>query len=172
MTKAYFIDKLKIHKILFGVITIFIILLTLFCALIITIFPRKISLNKVENIFDKKKDTFIELALYFEDLEYSDIYISSASKEGNMSVVIDNEGSLKHIQISDTTISKNLYDIMKKYRYSILSKSNNCIYFQLWANIDYGRGIVYSMDGYEPKNEYITILEPLSENDWYFYEER
>ena len=55
--------------------------------------------------------------------------------------------------------------------YSVIGKDNNTIYFQIWSNVDSGRGFSYSVDSKEPVLPFLTKLEKLQENNWYYYEE-
>ena len=56
--------------------------------------------------------------------------------------------------------------------YRVIGKGGNGVYFQRWANLDVGRGIVYSIDGNTPDEsslEFLTEIKSLSEERWYFY---
>ena len=52
-----------------------------------------------------------------------------------------------------------------------MGRDRNTIYFQRWSNLDNGRGVAYSIDGSTPTLQFLTKLEPLSESNWYYYEE-
>lgn len=44
-------------------------------------------------------------------------------------------------------------------------------YFRSGQKKDSSRGIAYSIDGKEPKLQFLTKLEALPERNWYYYEE-
>lgn len=126
----------------------------------------------MENKFSKNKEILLSVAKYLENQNYVSIYITSTDKKGEMFASENDMGVGKHIQISDDLIATSITYLFEKYNYNVITKKDNSIYFQSWSNKDYGRGVVYSTDGEQPKNELITILEPLSEENWYFYEEK
>lgn len=136
------------------------------------LYPSPISKQNMENEFSKNKEILLSVAKYLEKQEYISIYITSTDKKGEMFASINNKEAGKRIQISDDLIATNITDLFEKYNYNVITKEGNDIYFQRWSNKDYGRGVVYSTDGERPKNELITKLEPLSEKNWYFYEEK
>lgn len=135
------------------------------------LFPSPISKSNMENEFLKNKDIIISVAKFLEKQEYSKIYITSTDDEGEMYASNANE-VFKPINISNALIADNMTTLFKKYKYKVITKKNNGIYFQRWSNRDFGRGIVYSINGEDPQNEFITKLEPLSEINWYYYEEK
>ena len=57
--------------------------------------------------------------------------------------------------------------------YKGIGRDGNTIYFVRWTRLmDFGAGIAYSVNGKdEPELDFVTKLEPLSEDGWYFYEE-
>ncbi len=136
------------------------------------LFPAPISKNNMKNEFLKHKDILQKIAMYLEKQEYSSVHITSTDKRGEMFVSTDTMEVGKFVQISDDFIATSIVDLFEKYKYSVITKEQNGIYFQRWSNRDYGRGVVYSINGERPKNELITILEPLTEANWYFYEEK
>lgn len=160
----------KLIKILIAIIVFIGIVTIIYFKLL---FPSPISKDRMENEFSKNRDILQSIAVYLEKQEYTDIYITATDSEGDMLAYNNdtNEGA-KVIPISDDFISKNITDLFKKHNYSIITKCENGVYFQRWSNRDYGRGVVYSIDGEQPQNEFLTKLEPLNENNWYFYEEK
>lgn len=137
-----------------------------------TIFPSPVSKHDMENEFIKNKDMLLSVAKFLENQEYTSIYITPTHEKGEMFASTNAEKVGKSINISDASISDNIADLFEKNNYNIISKELSVIYFQIWSNRDYGRGIVYSIDGERPQNGLITKLEPLTEENWYFYEEK
>ncbi len=64
-----------------------------------------------------------------------------------------------------------IIDIAQKRKYSVIDKADNYIYFQLWSNLDAGRGIAYTLDGNPPTLQFLTKYEKLDDENWYYYEE-
>ena len=131
-----------------------------------------ISKRNMENEFSKNKEILSSVVKYLEKQEYVSIYITSTDKKGEIFVSKNDNESSKRIQITDELIATRITDLFKKYNYNVITKEGNGIYFQRWSNKDYGRGVVYSIDGERPNNELTTKLEPLFERNWYFYEEK
>ncbi len=134
--------------------------------------PFQKSKNRMEKQFLKSKDIIINVAKYMEIQDFSIIYITSNHNEGEMLGLIRSGETGQHIRISDDSISKSIQELFKKYNFSVIRKEKNGIYFQRWANMDVGWGVVYSINGERPINKLITKLEPLQEANWYFYEEK
>ena len=126
----------------------------------------------MENEFYKSKEILSSVAKYLEKQEYISIYITATDKKGEMFASTSTKDVGKSINISDDSISKNVVDLFEKHRFNVITKKVDGIYFQRWANKDYGRGVVYSINGQHPQNGLITKLEPLNEENWYFYEEK
>ena len=58
--------------------------------------------------------------------------------------------------------------------FRVISKDEKAVSFLRWSTRNHGRGIVYSLDGTTPDEESLTFLteiEPLTEDRWYFYVE-
>ena len=167
-----------IKKLMHTNILIVVIICIICIAIVVSIiyinilFPAPISKRSMENEFLKQKDILLRLAEYLEKQEYSRIHITSTSKRGEMFASRNTDEMGKHIQILDNSIVENISELFEKYNYKVIKKQTNGIYFQRWSNRDYGRGVVYTINAERPKNELITKLEPLSEENWYFYEEK
>ena len=76
------------------------------------------------------------------------------------------------IQLKDKKVSEALNRLFEKEKYYIISKNANTIRFVIWTRgMDFGSGITYSINKIDyPTIEYLTKLEPLSEDGWYYYE--
>ena len=89
-----------------------------------------------------------------------------------MSVRVEGSG-IQHIPITDENVV-NAIESLRERGYGIISKGGNTITFLRWSTIGRGRGILYSIDGSRPNEAiftFFTILEPLSKDGWFFYEE-
>ena len=76
----------------------------------------------------------------------------------------------EHIQgITDADIDR-IISIAKRRKYSIVEKTDSYIYFQLWANLDSSRGLIYSLIEEKPQKQYLTRIISLSQKNWYYYE--
>lgn len=135
------------------------------------LFPVPISEQRMEKEFIQHKELLIDIASYFVKQKYDSIYITTNSKKGEM-FVSNNEEMGKTIKITDNEIVEKITDLFEKYHYNVLIRDHNGIYFQRYSNRDYGRGVVYSTDGETLQNEFLTIVEPLTCENWYFYEEK
>jgi len=155
-----------------AVISIICIVLVVSIIYIKALFPSPISKHNMENEFLKNKDMLLSVAKYLEKQEYTSIYITSTDKKGEMFASTNSKEVGKFIHISDDSISKNVNELFEKHNYNVITKEKNGIYFQRWSNRDYGRGVVYSINEERPQNGLIAKLEPLTEESWYFYEEK
>lgn len=156
-----------------------IVIISIICLVIVVsiiyvqeLYTLPISKHNIENEFYENKEDLSNVAKYLEKEEYINIYITSTDNKGEMFVSKNNKEVGKHIQITDKIIATSIKDLFEKNNYNVITKEENGIYFQRWSNRDYGRGVVYSIDGEQPKNELITKLEPLLEVNWYYYEEK
>ena len=163
------IKYLKISIIVIMSFILLVVIISMICIYIL--YPTPISKQNMEKEFYKNKEIILIVAEYLDKQEYVSIYITSTDEKGKMFASENDTQMGKYIQISDDMIATYITDLFIKYDYEVIIKEDNGIYFQRWSNRDYGRGVVYSTDGESPVNEFITILEPLSEKNWYFYEE-
>ena len=85
-------------------------------------------------------------------------------KKGEMAI------SGRKIEIQNINIVEAI-NILKNKGYYVIAKYENTTHFQRWSNLDNGRGVAYSIDGSEPRLEFLTKLEKLPEHNWYYYEE-
>jgi hypothetical protein len=137
-----------------------------------TLFPAPISKSNMENEFVSNKNMITNITNYLVSQEYPDIYITSNYVKGKMSVSNNSNETSKMVNIPSDSIAENIDTLFYKHKYEVITKKDNYIYFQRWSNRDYGRGIVYSINGIPPENDLIIKIEPLNEKNWYFYEEK
>ena len=152
------------------------ILIILICAMSIVIyklicglyiggfFLPPIDQDKMERIFLGDREYLIRVKNYIADVDCDDVYISATMNMGEIHI------SGENMQIEDDEVSES-FEKLKKRGYRVISKDGNTINFLRWSNLDNGRGVAFSIDGSEPKLQFLTKLEPLSEPNWYYYEE-
>lgn len=128
------------------------------------VFFPPISHEGVEKRFQQHKEYILTVTDYFEKSEYRNIYINLSMKSNEFSV------GGERVIIEDADIVKAIA-YLKRNGCSVIIRDEETIQFQMWANLDSGRGIAYSINGEKPVIEFLTKLEPLSENNWYYYEE-
>ena len=118
----------------------------------------------MEKNFQKDKEYIFTVAEYIANSKYGEIYIPTTMESGEMS----NAGT--PVKIDNVEVVTAI-ETLKKRGYSVIGKSGNTIHFQRWSNLDNGRGIAYSINGNVPNLQFLTKLEPLSDENWYYYEE-
>ena len=130
--------------------------------------------NKIENTFNNDLELLETVVCYLENSGYESVYVHK---------------TMFDYGIEDKEAVKAIKQIFRR-GYDVVAKSDNIIYFLRWTRFkDFGSGFVFSVDGVEPnygvdpKNPlygseasptqimFLTKLEPLSESNWYYYEE-
>lgn len=101
------------------------------------------------------------------ETDYETIYINDTKERGMMFAGIENG----NVPIDDEIVSSEINKLMTSHGVEVISKDNNIVLFQLWSTKDRGNGIVYSIDGSIPKEQFITKTDRLLDNKWYYYEE-
>ena len=137
------------------------------------------SQQKIEKEFYKNYETILEITSYIEKAGYVNINIQGTDyiyDDGNYGTWYVQNGNVNDIandgrkEIGDDKIIKELSHLFKDKKYQVINKHGNTISFQLSANLDMGAGIVYAIDGIEPSLQFLTKLEKLDRNNWYYYE--
>ncbi len=74
--------------------------------------------------------------------------------------------------IEDEKVIEAINELFNR-KYDAITKDENTICFQRWTRLkDFGAGVAYSINGVdEPKIDYVIKIEPLSKEQWYYYEE-
>ena len=126
--------------------------------------------SKAERTFEQDKTDILLITEYLINSDYAEIFINKAriaQQTGTMFTGIET----RDVKIEDEAVV-NAIDWLGKRGYSIMDKTENTIYFQRWTRFkDFGSGIAYSINGKdEPELQFLTKLEPLSEDGWYYYE--
>jgi len=130
------------------------------------IFPPALSQKATEKDFVKNQDNILIVTTYLINAKYDNVYIPNIEDDGVVFANLDG-----HITVDDPTVI-NAIKVLLKRKGSVIGKDGNTIHFQRSTVFrDFGSGVVYSIDGNEPTLQYLTKLEPLSEPNWYYYEE-
>ena len=118
--------------------------------------------------YEKMKEIFIEDYGLLETVahglaEKGDIYISST-------LDIDLNPNFDTLEeITDDGVLEAINELMTEREYRDIIKDGQTIRFQRWATRNDDSGIAYYADGSEPQTDSHTIVEPLSEDNWYYY---
>jgi hypothetical protein len=154
----------KIALIFLAVLAVIIITGLIFFRIL---FPQPLSKEDTEKDFVKNMNSIMAVTNYLINAKYNDVYIPDIEDSG----VVFASG-YGDISIEDSQVVKAIKILLKRKGYSVISKKGNTIHFQRSTVFrNFGSGIAYSIDGSEPILQYLTKLEPLSEPNWYYYEE-
>lgn len=139
-----------------GLILVFIIMsVYLFPALFIGgAFEPPMTPKIAQRDYNKYKEEFNVVAQYISNNNIRDFYINANDD----------------IDISDESAYKALSSLIKA-GYSPIGIEENTLYFQKYATLDCGKGIMYSIDGELPYMQFLTDTKGLSTEDWYYYED-
>jgi len=166
-------DILRALKVLFIIAVGFIaFIIIIFIALIVMSrffsTPGR-SMRNAEKDLQRNNELFDIVKDYISGSEYDYIYISSNMRLGVMSA-----GEQGRVLINTEEVADAIMTLRKRGFHSIV-KSNSCIKFHRQAFLrEISYGIVYSIDGHIPDESaftFLTKIEPLSEDGWYYYEE-
>ena len=133
--------------------------------------PR-ISPRQMERIFIADYDVLMVIVNYLEDSEHTSISFSPDRDEGYMLVHSSRLG-FQRTPITDESVIEAI-EILRERGYGVISKNSYMIRFLRWSTMGRGRGILYSLDGSVPDTTiltFFTMMEPLSKDGWFFYEE-
>ena len=125
--------------------------------------------NKIiEKHFELDKANLDIVVDFLINAEYNEIYINRFNfNEDKMFTGVET----KDEKINDETVLKSLKYLFDYRGYMRIGKSGNTIYFDKWMFGEETRGLAYSInDTDEPIVEFLTNLEPLSENQWFYFE--
>ena len=154
--------------------------LALYCGLLLiaggiisgAFFNPRISPRQMERIFIEDYDLLRVVVNYLVNSEHTSIHFSPTVDKGYMSVHSRSLG-VRHISISDENVSDAIEELRTR-GYRIISRDIDMIRFLRWSMVGRGRGILYLFDGSAPDTTiftFFTMLEPLSKDGWFFYEE-
>ena len=74
------------------------------------------------------------------------------------------------IPIENKKIVDILTELFRNRKYQTIVKNKNTIHFQLCDNLDMGRGIVFVKDDSKPEMQFVTEIQSLNKENWYYYE--
>lgn len=140
---------------------------------IFTWFPPKIPKATMEKELNRNKETIISVIDYLTELPFEKAVVNTVENK-EIDLIVYNDNGAAHLTINDEAVADNIYFLFKKCNYKVLTKDGGVIIFLRWSDLDSGTGIVYSIEGYTPDEssfDYLTKLEPLDEENWYYYEE-
>ena len=142
------------------------------------------GMKQMEKDFQQNEELITSVKNYLAESEYNYISITDSMARGQMFVNIAGQSYAK---IDNEEIIDAIRQL-KKHGYSSISKRANVISFVRWTGFDVSKGVAYSVDGVEqnygidPKIHpygspempvaitFLTKLEPMSEDGWYYYE--
>ena len=121
--------------------------------------------SDIENYLTEHYDVVNMITQYLISLNYENVYVDDDS-----GIIL---ADLEEISIKDEAVYNTMYDVMHNHIFKLISKRGNTIYFIIWSSFnDIGCGIAYSINGIDPPEiTYMTELEPLSYEGWYYYVE-
>jgi len=134
------------------------------------------DLNQMERDFQENRETLNVVVEYFIQSEFDSISIRFTDTQDSDCRDIEMFAGLETgwIPISDENISDAIC-LLFQQGYRGIHKREGGVSFLRWSTRDHGRGIVYSINGETPKESellpFLTEIEPLSVEGWYFYVE-
>ena len=140
------------------------------CVVLIACSPRFPCIADMKTYFQDDRELLFVVANFLAETDFESVTIRATNIEnGTMFVGLEYE----HVPICSDEALKAIQMLFQR-GYSIIGRSGNSIDFLRWSTRNHGRGIVYSIDGNTP-DEYalvfLTEIEPLSIEGWYFYVE-
>ena len=135
-------------------------------------FNPRIDYRQMERIFVEDYDLLIVVVDYLSGSEHPTVNLFPERDNGIMSFFSDDLG-MQHILISDENVV-NAIETLRERGYRLISKNNDTIQFLRWSMRNRGHGIAYSINGDFPDSSafsFLTKLEPLSVDGWFYYEE-
>ena len=129
--------------------------------------------DEVKKYFDRDKKEFVIIMEYLSKAPGSSIYIDEPGEYMRISYSNEKFVGFENEKIEDKAVIKAINWLFKRRGYKKINKEGYTIDFQRWSGvIDVTIGIAYSIsEKDEPVLQYLTKLEPLSEDGWYYYEE-
>ncbi|MDE6150303.1 MAG: hypothetical protein K2F81_09500 [Ruminococcus sp.] len=121
-----------------------------------------------EKYFERDKEDLVLVTEYFANCDYTTMYIKKSNYEKG---IIFTSSDKFDIKIEDKAVIKAINRLIKRRNYKMIKRNGNTIYFEIWSFGEKSCGIAYSINGEaKPVIQYLTELEPFSENGWYYYE--
>lgn len=122
-----------------------------------------LTYEEAQAIFVRDRELLIAVNAYFEELNKPEQY-------GTIHWDLDYSGnSYGHIPMEDAPISA-LLEQLEDRGYQMVTYDGRTVDFLLWnRGADSASGIVFSADGGEIDIEYLTQVQALSEQNWFYY---
>lgn len=155
---------MKVLLIIISVLVVIFIVGSIFSNLL---FPPPLSQEATKNDFINNHDNIMIVTDYLINSKYEKMVIYDT--DDGKTMFASGHGD---ISINDPRVVIAINQLFKN-GYEVINKSKNTIYLQRSTKFrSFGSGIAYSIDGTtEPKLQFLTLLEPLSIENWYYYEE-
>ena len=126
------------------------------------------GIKNAERDIQENKELFNIVMNFLAELESDSVYIPYYESARMMSV-----GGHGDVSIEDERVVEAILQLRKR-GYDNVAKEGLCIDFSRGSFVEFYYGIAYSIDGHVPDEssiQFLTMIEPLSENGWYYYEE-
>jgi len=139
------------------------------------------SQMKFERELRKNEEYFNNIVIFFEECGYEKLSVYRDNSDGPVvafsSDKLEDGGFVGRI-VLDVDMTKQFEYLLIKLKYRKATKENNYIAFHRWADMDTGVGILYLLNGEEPKKS--EINEPMKFikirkfylDNWYYYEDQ
>jgi len=144
----------------------------LFILLFLIPFVRVPGRARMERNFQRHNESIIMIKNYITEQGHDNILVWDRHAEAG---VLSLGLGYDPIPVSDEDVLGAIRLLFERRRVNVIVRRGNNIIFQMWSTRNHGRGIVYSIDGSVPAPssglQYLTEIEPLSEEAWFFYVE-
>jgi len=125
--------------------------------------------NAGEVFFENKELVFL-VRDYLVQSEYDSISIAPHMEKGIMFV---NQVKVPYVPIDNEEVEEAM-NVLRENGYSSFSKYNSCIKISMRTSVNVSYGVAFSTTGHvldESSFDFLTLIEPLTEEGWYYYEE-
>jgi len=152
---------IKIILILLAVIAVIMVAGLVFLR---SIFSPALSQKATEKDFVKNQDSIMIVTEYLVNLKYCELSIHHTGDSKTLFANLDG-----NIIIEDSQVLRAIALLFNNGYRSITKKDNTVRFLRSSPTMDFGSGVIYSIEGHIP-DEQSTKLEPLSIEHWYYYE--
>jgi hypothetical protein len=128
------------------------------------------SKSAMERDFNKNKADILLVTNFLVNSGYDSIYIPNFDKSCTMSITSEHTD----VMVDDSEVAAAINRLINWRGYKVISTTENTVEFSRWASKVNYRGVVFSIDGEIPDETsfmFLTHIEPLTEPNWYYYEE-
>ena len=141
--------------------------------LLLLLGPPWQGIRQMERDFSRNQESIFIARDYLIYHEHDSLRYPASS--GNIDAIQVVEVGVRgaYVSIKDED-ARNAMNLLLRNGYEMIVRNGNFIIFLRWSNMDNGRGIVYSTDGTLPDElilPFLTKLEPMSVDGWFYYEE-